>query len=463
MKAQKIIQQAARFGPLIVLLLLCLLFTVRSVSEFHPQSPADGTQLARDVVKQYGTQANVIVLAGYGDDNQRFAEAVQAELHAQGVGESATRMFTGIPLKIRGFLDALPADFSPVTVVATNRRTAEAKLLAPERLHARGGAFAETAVAMPESYSWPAFLTVDNFRNLLNNSAQVAIVAVGMTLVILAAGIDLSVGSVMALAGVMTAVSINSWFGGPEATVWGLIGGCLVGVGVGAVCGVFNGLVTTFLRVPPFIVTLAMFMIARGLAYVIVSGFGHGGAQGETKAATEVVMIGAKTFGQLAEGRTLGVPNPILIALGLYLLAHFVMSQTSFGRYVYAVGGNREAARLSGVPVYGVLIVVYALCGAAAGLSGIVDASRFGGRPAAGELYELQAIAAVVVGGTSIAGGEGRVLGTLIGTLIIAVIETGLNQDPDVGPYELKVVFGGLILLTVVLDQLKNRYALSSV
>jgi ribose transport system permease protein len=143
--------------------------------------------------------------------------------------------------------------------------------------------------------------------------------------------------------------------------------------------------------------------------------------------------------------------------IALYVMAHIVMTRTALGRYIYAVGGNPEAARLSGVNVYGVLILVYTICGAMAGLGGIVDASRFeGGRPNAGSLYELQVIAAVVVGGTSLAGGEGRVFGTLIGALIIAVIQNGLNMA-GVEPYDQMVVFGCLILAAVLLDLLKKR------
>jgi ribose transport system permease protein len=153
----------------------------------------------------------------------------------------------------------------------------------------------------------------------------------------------------------------------------------------------------------------------------------------------------------------LGIPNPIVLMILLYIVAHLVMSRTSFGRYLYAVGGNPEAARLSGVPVLGVLIAVYAISGAMAGLAGIVDASRFmGGRPSAGVLYELRVIAAVVVGGTSLAGGEGRVFGTLIGALIIAVIQNGLNMA-GVQSFDQMIVFGLLILAAVLLDQLKKR------
>ncbi len=171
----------------------------------------------------------------------------------------------------------------------------------------------------------------------------------------------------------------------------------------------------TYFRVPAFIVTLSLMMLARGLAFIIAVRYQSwlaGGAEG----TPEAVRVEVPSFVGLGNGALLGIPNPVWLMLLLYILAHIVMTRTSLGRYIYAVGGNAEAARLSGVPVFGVLILVYALCGGLSGLSGIVDASRFnGGRPSAGVMYELQVIAAVVVGGTSLAGGEGRIFGTLIG------------------------------------------------
>ena len=213
----------------------------------------------------------------------------------------------------------------------------------------------------------------------------------------------------------------------------------------------------TWFRVPAFVVTLAMMMIARGLALMVAVDYQRVLLGGGTKGTPEAVKIEAASFGWLGGGETLGIPNPILLMLVLYVLAHIVMTRTSVGRYIYAVGGNPEAARLSGVPVFGVLILVYAICGAMAGLAGIVDASRFeGGRPNAGEMYELQVIAAVVVGGTSLAGGEGRIFGTLVGAMIIAVIKNGLNMA-GVASYEQKVVFGALILAAVLLDGFKRK------
>ncbi|REJ67355.1 MAG: ABC transporter permease [Planctomycetota bacterium] len=457
---QKLIHFLSQFGPLVLLLLLCLFFSMINWREQHPRSPAAGARLAEAILADFDAEAKAdaafVVLAGHGEEDRAFAEAIEDRFRKGDAANVST--FAGKPQEIREFLDTVVEQDRSVAAVATNHRTGSLSLLSEKALRQRHEIFADVVVRQPPSYRWPIFLTIDNFRNLLNNTATIAIIAVGMTIVIITAGIDLSVGSVMALASVMTAVSINSWYGGADATTWGLYAGAATGIAVGALCGAFNGMVTTYLRVPPFIVTLAMLMIARGLAFEIATTRGFAGAGGAARSTPEAIKIGAEAFGYLSRGRPLGIPLPILIALGLYIVAHLLMTRTSFGRYVYAVGGNREAARLSGVPVFGVLIAVYALCGATAGLSGILDASLFGGRSTAGELFELQAIAAVVVGGTSIAGGEGRISGTLVGTLIIAVIETGLNQTQGVSPYQRQIIFGSLILVTVVLDQLKHRY-----
>jgi len=314
-----------------------------------------------------------------------------------------------------------------------------------------------TQVYQPSSYIWPSFLTRNNILNVIKNNAEIAIIAIGMTLVIITAGIDLSVGSVLALSGVITAVAIQAWAGGANAGTAKMIAACLIGVGACGLCGAFNGVMVTLFHVPAFVVTLAMMMVARGLALIIAVRYQSDLAGGATEGTPEAVKIEAASFGWIGNGELLGIPNPIILMVLLFVIAHVVMTRTAFGRYIYAVGGNSEAARLSGVPVFGVLILVYAICGVMAGLGGIVDASRFeGGRPNAGALYELQVIAAVVVGGTSLAGGEGRIFGTLIGALIIAVIQNGLNIA-GVKPYEQMVVFGLVILGAVVLNSLKKQ------
>jgi ribose transport system permease protein len=218
---------------------------------------------------------------------------------------------------------------------------------------------------------------------------------------------------------------------------------CLAGIGVCAAAGLFSGSMVTFFGVPPFIATLGMMLVARGLASEATEG--------------ESVYQVPATFTRLGGGADLlGIPNAVLLTLGLYLAAHVVMTRMTLGRYVYAIGGNAEAARLSGVPVRAVYLLVYTLCGALAGLGGVVLASRLkSGAPTYGQMYELYTIAAVVVGGTSLSGGEGKVFGTLIGALIIAVIKNGMNLT-GVTPFRQDVVFGAVILGAVLLDRFKK-------
>ncbi|MCA9031018.1 MAG: ABC transporter permease, partial [Planctomycetaceae bacterium] len=326
-----------------------------------------------------------------------------------------------------------------------------------ERLRAHG--HLETVVVLkPKSYYWPSFLTWDNLLNILSQDAEVAIIAIGMTMVIITAGIDLSVGSLVALAGVLMAVMING-LGGQQVPIyiWGpcVLVAMLVCSGVGAM----NGVLSTYGRIPAFIVTLATMMMFQGIAQIIAVRF-HTAVTGEA-GVPEAIAISAKGFHWLGGGSTFGIPNPIWLMACLYGVAHVFMTRTPMGRYIYAVGGNPEAAHLSGIPVKKVLILVYALCGTMVAIAGFLNASRFsGGRPGAGEQWELQVIAAVVVGGTSLSGGEGRILGTLVGVLIITVIHNGLNMA-NVQAYEQKVVFGALILAASFLDQVKKRWAVA--
>jgi ribose transport system permease protein len=199
----------------------------------------------------------------------------------------------------------------------------------------------------------------------------------------------------------------------------------------------------TLFRIPPFIVTLGEMMIASGLAYKLSEG----------RSIPEL----PDSFFWLGRGETYGIPNPILLMVMLYVIAHIVMSRSVIGRYIYAIGGNQEAARLSGVPVNRVLLLVYIISGALAGLGGIVLTSQLSaGDPKFGLMYELEVIAAVVVGGTSLMGGQGKIFGTLIGAFIIAVIKNGMNLL-GVDPFNQKIVLGSVLMLAVLLDTLKRR------
>jgi ribose transport system permease protein len=221
--------------------------------------------------------------------------------------------------------------------------------------------------------------------------------------------------------------------------------GCsLAAVGLCGIVGFFSGLMVAAFKVPPFIATLAVMQVASGLAFIVAKG-----------GSIYEVPDGFTWLGRSAG--PFGIPNAVLLMLGLYFAAHVLMSRTVLGRRIYAVGGNAEAARLSGVNVAAVLLFAYAFCGAMAGLGGVLQASQLkSGAPTYGLMYELYAIAAVVVGGTSLSGGEGRVFGTLIGALIIAVIQNGMNLT-GVESYQQKVVLGFVILGAVLLDLLKKK------
>jgi ribose transport system permease protein len=301
----------------------------------------------------------------------------------------------------------------------------------------------DVPVVTSPRYWWPNFLKADNLRNIASQIVIIAILAVGMTFVVITGGIDLSVGSLIALAAVTATLLIRDRAGAESATALGMVLCCLAAVALCGVCGLFSGAMVTFFQVPAFIVTLAMMLVARGLA----SEVSHGAS----------VFQVPESFRWLGgEADLLGIPNGVVLMIVLYLAAHIVMTRMTPGRYIYAIGGNAEAARLSGVPVRRVLLLVYTLSGLLAGLGGVVLASQLrSGAPTYGQMYELYAIAAVVVGGTSLAGGEGKIFGTLIGAFIIAVIKNGMNLT-GVTPFRQDVVFGLVILGAVLLDRLKK-------
>ena len=277
----------------------------------------------------------------------------------------------------------------------------------------------------------PAFLAVSNLFNVAQQVSINAIMAAGMTFVILTAGIDLSVGSVLALSGAVMAGLLST--GKP------VLLGILLGLGVGTLLGLINGIVVTRGKVQPFIATLAMLTIARGLTLVYTDG------RPITGLPDTFVWLGAGDVGR--------VPVPVIIMALVFGASYVILTQTPLGRYVYAIGGNEEAARLSGVNVQFVKTLVYATAGLLSAVSAIVITGRLNSaQPTAGSGYELDAIAAVVLGGTTLAGGEGSVLGTLLGAFIIGVLNNGLNLL-NVSSFYQQVVKGVVILLAVLLDR----------
>jgi ribose transport system permease protein len=282
----------------------------------------------------------------------------------------------------------------------------------------------------------PHFLTISNLLNIAEQATIIAIIAVGMTFVIITGGIDLSVGSVLAFSGVVMASALQHEVPLPVAL--------LIGLGVGLLCGLVNGILITVGRLPPFIATLGMMSVARGAALMFTEGRPISGF--------------SENFRSLATGEVLRIPNPVLIMIAVYIMAHFVLRRTKLGRYTYAIGGNEEAALLSGINVRLYKSMVYGLAGMLAGLAAILLTARLNSaQPIAGMNYELDAIAATVIGGTSLLGGEGTVIGTLIGALIMAVLRNGLNLL-GVSSFIQQVVIGSVIILAVLIDMaLKKR------
>jgi len=289
------------------------------------------------------------------------------------------------------------------------------------------------------SIASPNFATFSNIVGILLSTAVTGILAVGATFVIISGGIDLSVGTVMTFASVITGVLISYW-GLPVPA--GVAGGILAG----ALCGFLNGAAVAKLRVPPFIATLGMMMVAQGLSLVI-SG------------ARPIYFLATPSFRQIAMGSPAGIPNAVWIFFASAVLGSLILTKTVLGRYTFALGSNEEATRLSGIAVDRWKVAVYTLCGACSGMAGVVMASRLNSaQPALGVGYELEAIAAVVIGGTSLSGGEGSVLGTVIGAFVMSVLINGLRILSIPQEWQ-KVVVGSVLVIAVYADMVRRRRA----
>ncbi len=282
------------------------------------------------------------------------------------------------------------------------------------------------------------FLTPKNVFNILRQNASNLFLATGMTMVIILGGIELSVGSVIALSGVVAAGCVMN-FGLPE------IVGFLAAIGVGALVGMFNGFVICKTDIPPFIVTLASMNITKGIALVLTGG--------------SPIRCMTDAFKFPGAGYVGPVPTPVILMIVVFIIAALMINRTQLGRHIYAVGGNAQAARFSGINVQKVKFIVYTYTGIMSGIAGVVVASRlYSGQPTAGDGAEMDAIAAVVVGGTSMSGGSGQLGGTLIGVLIIGVLNNGLNLLGVDSNWQY-IVKGLVILLAVYVDFIRNKKA----
>ncbi len=423
-----------------MLLALLLLVAILSVLTWDKQSPtgaAAGRVLAGRVAAELPRGKRVAIIARDTAEDTAFAQALATELKSLQV-EVAT-VVNGNPPQARRALDQELAGARRIDLIAASEAASE---WAAVQTWAREAQSPAIPVLKPVPYYWPNVLKTDNLLNIGNQIAVIAIIAIGMTMVIITGGIDLSVGSLIALSAVLCTRLVRDYGGGVEAGLFSLVWCSLAAILFCGLIGLTSGLFITLLRVPAFIVTLAMMLLAEGLAYDLAGG----------ATINEV----PPSFSWFCTGTLIWrLPNSVILTAGLYLLAHLVMTHTVFGRHLYAVGGNRQAAWLCGVPVQRVTIAAYVICAALAGLGGVLLASQFAAsNPNLGAKYELLVIAAVVVGGTSLSGGRGKMGGTLIGALILAVIANGMNLI-GLESKRQQIVYGLVILSAVVLDRVK--------
>jgi ribose/xylose/arabinose/galactoside ABC-type transport system permease subunit len=279
------------------------------------------------------------------------------------------------------------------------------------------------------------YLSLNNLENIARQISIFGIIGVGMTIVILMAQIDLSVGAIVAFSGVVAAFVVNA---GADVLV-----AIAAGMGAGAGIGVINGVVTVAFAIPSLLVTLGMLSLVRGFAFVLTDG--------------RSVAVPSQSFSELAAGEWLGLPYPVWIMFAVGALGWLVMTQTDFGRSVYAVGGNPEAARRAGLHVRRTIIVGFIILGALSGLAGVILASRLAsGQPVVGQGYELYVIAATVLGGTSLFGGRGTILGTLLGVLVIGSLQNGMDLLA-IQPFWQQVAIGALVILALIVDSVRAR------
>lgn len=423
------------YGMALVLLALCGFFTVMTWSEQQASGPTAARQLAARV----SADSQVVIVSRNTNEGEVFAETLAAELARRQATVVTT--VSGEPFEVKAQLQELlkaGRAFDTLAVHPTAFRWTIFDRLAEDHLDMK-----KVTITSPAPRVGSTFLSRSNLLNIANQIAVIAIIAIGMTMIIITGGIDLSVGSLVALSAVVTTWLIREYGGGTEATVGAMFACAVGGMAACGLMGSISGFMVTRFRIPAFIVTLAVMLVARGIAERISEN------QSINQVPDSFIWLGVGTV-------VPGLPNAVVLALALYALAHVLMTRTVLGRYIYAVGGNAKAAWLSGLPVNRVLMLVYTLGGVLAGLAGVVLASQLkSGAATYGQMYEMYVIAAVVVGGTSLSGGEGRIFSTLTGALIIAVIQNGMNLLGLETSLQ-RIVLGGMILGAVLLDGLQR-------
>lgn len=439
MRAFAMLRRLNDYGMIFVLLLLGGLFSILTIEVRQADDPAGAKALAGQIVSRFGQSASVLIAVRGVKEDGPFADALAAELARLGV--KSVRRAAGEPKDARAVLQDMAAKGQRLDAAACSSFTASWLLFADAPLDFP--ALGKPVVMQASGSRWPAFLRQTNLMNIASQISVIAVIAIGMTLVVISGGIDLSVGSLLALSAVVSARLIRDHAGGPAAGTAGMIAACAAAVlACGLAGGISGGMITLF-GVQPFIATLAMMLMASGGAYLLANG--------------ESIGQVPESFTWLGRGAgAWGLPHSVMLMLLLYLSAHWMMKHTAFGRHLHAVGGNRDAAILSGVPVKRVLVLAYAACGLLAGLGGVLMASNLkSGSPTFGQMYELHVIAAVVVGGTSLSGGKGRIFSSLIGAFIIGVINNGMNLL-GVPSYTQMILLGAVILAAVLVDRARG-------
>ena len=434
---------AGDYGMLLVLLGLCVFFALVTLRKEGVEGAEGGKALAAQIISELGSDAEIFIASGESNDEVALAKSLEKDLAAAGI--TIAGQASGKPPEIAKELRKLDHEIDAIAAPPAHRTQQVYDKFSGE------GKIAKQLMT-PSGRTVSPFLSLQNLRNIASQNAVIAIIGIGMTMVIITAGIDLSVGSLVALSTVICALIIQQLGGSGTAPgivpvvepagVFAMLLAALVGILACALVGAFTGWMVAGFCVPPFIATLAMMQVIRGSGLVL----------SESQTISDIPA----SFQWLGTGLTFGIPNCVILMAVLYIIAHVVMTKTKLGRYIYATGGNPEAARLSGVSPKKIKLTVYIIAGALAGLAGIVLASQLkGGAGKFGEAYELKVIAAVVVGGTSLFGGRGKVFGTLIGALIIAVIGNGMNLT-GLGSEKQMIVLGAVILLAVLIERFRS-------
>ena len=427
MNKSKISSLLSDYGMLLVLFILCIVFTLSTFKE----QPAEGSGAGEKLAAGVHDQKEVILVVTQSNSDSLLQEAFSAGFKDSGTKVNIVSVKS--PIEAKTALLELQKSVSKNTLLVCSRQTGN------WTFYKSIPHYSDSKIISPSIESSSSFLSSGNLSSLPGKTAKTAIIAIGMTMVIITAGIDLSVGSLVALASVVSTLLLRDLFGG-SGGVLNVLLAFAAAIGLCGLIGMLSGVLTTAFKIPAFIVTLAVMLIARGWA--------------QNLSANQTIKVGVPDISWL--GLSNGGLYTILLMIFLYVLAYIIMHKTVLGRQIYAIGGNQEAARLSGVPVNKVLIIVYTIAGIMAGIAGIVLTSELNsGSGEYGETWELSVIAAVVVGGTSLMGGQGKILGTLIGCAIIEVINNGMNLM-GIGSNTQKIVLGLVILLAIIIDKMKK-------